>query len=267
VYGDEYPEGVDPHSYVSRTELERFAVETRVGEGSTLADIGCGRAGPGLWVAMATGARLVGIDIAENALAAARMRAAAMKLGERAEFRQGSFDETGLAEGAVDAVMSVDALLFAVDKSIAVREMRRIIRPGGRLVFTSWDYHSQPLGRPPQVDDHRPLLSSAGFEVLAYEETIDWRRRIVDTTAGRVESVEELAAEIGETVENLQTQLEDMQRTIDAMHRRIFAVAEARCLLPRQLFRPSLDSQGILARRRDRREDRRARHSPMTELA
>lgn len=227
VFGDEYPSGVDPHSYISCSELERFASETRVNEQGTLADLGCGRGGSGLWVAMATGARLVGIDIAENALDAARERARSLGLDERAKFRQGSFDDTGIADAAVDAVMSVDALLFAVDKPAALQEFRRIVSPGGRLVFTSWDYNRQPAGRPPQVDDHRPLLSSAGFEVLAYEETIDWRARISATTAGLIDSVEELAAESGQPPKEVEAALVEMRETIDAMSRRVFVVAQA----------------------------------------
>jgi len=31
VFGDEYPNGVDPFSYISLSELERFASEVRVG--------------------------------------------------------------------------------------------------------------------------------------------------------------------------------------------------------------------------------------------
>jgi 2-polyprenyl-3-methyl-5-hydroxy-6-metoxy-1,4-benzoquinol methylase len=68
VFGDEYPAGLDPFSGVSVSELERIAVEIRVGEGDTITDVGCGRGGPGLWVAMGTGADLVGIDISSTAL-------------------------------------------------------------------------------------------------------------------------------------------------------------------------------------------------------
>jgi ubiquinone/menaquinone biosynthesis C-methylase UbiE len=227
VFGDEYPAGLDPFSLVSRSELERFASEVCVGEGGTIADLGCGRGGPGLWVAMATGARLVGVDIAENVLDAARARARSMNLGARAEFRRGSFDDTGLADGSVDAVMSVDALLFAVDKSAAAVELRRLLPAGGRLVFTSWDYHRQPAERPPQVDDHRPLLGAAGFQVLVYEETTDWRNRIVETTAGLMDSVDQLAAESGRPTEQVRAELVEMNDTIEAMSRRVFVVARA----------------------------------------
>ena len=86
----------------------------------------------------------------------------------------------------------------------------------------------QPVGRPPQVKDHRPLLKAAGFDVLGYDETDDWRRRIVDITAGLLQNVEELAVESGEDFAKVQAQLEEMQATINAMSRRILSVAQAR---------------------------------------
>ena len=225
VYGDEYPDGVDPFSYVSRSELARFAGEVDLGAGDTLVDVGCGRGGPGLWVAAAAGARLVGIDIAEAALEAARARAA--RMGADATFRLGAFEATGLDDGAVDAVMSVDALLFTPDKAAAMAELRRILRTGGRLVLTSWDYHAQPAGRPPQVPDHRPIAQAAGFAIIAYADTEDWPNRMRGTTLGLLDAVDELAREDGEPVAEVRADLEQMLANLDTLTRRFLLVAEA----------------------------------------
>lgn len=227
VFGDEYPEGVDPYSLVSRTELGRFTAEVRVGPGNVLADIGCGRGGAGLWVAAATGADLIGIDIAENALTAARQRAAAMGRAS-ATFRQGEFESTGLPDASVDAIMSVDALLFTPSKARAFVELRRVLRQGGRLVLTSWDYRSQPAGRPPQVADHRPIAEDAGFEVIAYDDTEGWRDRMAGTAEGLLDAVVELAAETGSPVDEVRASIAEMHATFETMIRRFFFVAEAR---------------------------------------
>jgi SAM-dependent methyltransferase len=225
AFGDEYPEGVDPYSYVTASELDRFAADLNVGPGETLVDLGCGRGGAGLWVASATGATLVGIDIAEAALVAARERAT--RLGVRATFARGEFEATGVPDGDADAVMSVDALLFTPDKAAAMRELRRILRPGGRLCLTSWDYHSQPAGRPPQVADHRPVVVDAGFRVIAYDDAERWREYAEATSAGLLAAVEELAAESGTPVEEERAGLVEMIATYAAMTRRFFLVAEA----------------------------------------
>lgn len=226
VFGDEYPDGVDPYSYLTRSELARFARDTGVGPGDVLVDLGCGRGGAGLWVALATGARLVGIDIADAAVAAARTRAA--RLDADATFLRGEFEATGLADASADAVMSVDALLFTPDKAAALRELRRVLRPGGRLCLTSWDYHAQPANRPPQVRDHRPLAEAAGFAVLAYDETVDWRAHLEGTGAGLLAAVDELAVEEGASSEEVRAGIEEMNATYATMERRFFLVAEAR---------------------------------------
>lgn len=226
VYGPEYPEGLDPHSYITRSELARFVAEVGVGHGDQLLDVGCGRGGPGLWVAAHTGARLTGVDIADSALAAATARAECLGLAQHAEFLIGRFEELPLPSGSVDAVMSVDALLFTPDKALAAVELARVLRPGGRLVLTTWDYSRQPAGRPPQVADHRPLLEAAGFTVLAYDETDDWRarqNRIDELLLGRAD---EYAAEQGESPDDVRAAVAEMHATLDCMIRRVLVVAE-----------------------------------------
>jgi len=226
AFGDEYPDGLDPYSFVSRSELARFADEVRVGPGKTLVDLGCGRGGAGLWVAAATGADLTGIDIAEAALVAARERATAM--GTVATFQRGEFEATGLAEASADAIMSVDAMLFTPSKEAAFLELRRILRPGGRLVMTSWDYDRQPVGRPPQVSDHRPPAEAAGFGIVRYDTTDHWRERQERIGADLLEAVAELAAESGEPVDDVRAAILEMNATVVCMTRRVFLVAEAR---------------------------------------
>lgn len=220
--GDEYPEGADPYSWVSRSELDAISAVVRA-TGQDLVDVGCGRGGPGLWVAKATGARLVGVDIAQTGLDAAAASASAV--GVPAQYRLGRFEDLPLPDGAADVVMSIDAFLFTPDKPGAARELARVLRPGGRLAMTTWDYHSQPVNRPPQVDDHRPLLEGAGFEVERYDDTDGWEARQRRTTDGLLAHAEELAVESGETVEEFRAGVEEMAATIDCMIRRVLVVA------------------------------------------
>jgi SAM-dependent methyltransferase len=228
VYGPEYPSWADPFSYVSVTELRRFAGELRAAPGQYLVDVGCGRGGPGLWLAAATGARLIGIDTDDAALAAAGRRATQAGMAGRASFRRGTFGDTGLPGGSAQSVMSIDALVFAPSKPAAAVELARILTPGGRLVLTSWDYHSQPAGRPAQVSDHRPLLERAGFDVLGYHETHAWRDRQQRTGQALLAAAAELAAESGGTAAERRARIAEMNATLATMTRRVLVIAQRR---------------------------------------
>jgi SAM-dependent methyltransferase len=221
--GEEYPAGLDTYSWVSRTELNRVAALVPVA-GTEVADVGCGRGGPGLWVAGATGASLVGLDIAESALV--RARALADRLGVNADFRIGSFEATGLPDSSVDLLMSFDALLFTPDKAAAFVELARVLRPGGRLAVTSWDFHTQPENRPPQVADHRPLVEAAGLSVIDYEPTENWHERCVAFADFLLDHAAELAAEADAPIAEVRTGLHEMRAAIDCMTRRFLLIAQ-----------------------------------------
>jgi SAM-dependent methyltransferase len=183
-------------------------------------------------MAAATGARLIGIDLDEAALAAARRRADQVGMADRASFRAGSFHDTGLPDGSAPAVMSIDALLFAPSKAAAAAELARILVPGGRLVLTSWDYHSQPAGRPAQIADHRPLLDQAGFDVLCCQETHAWRDRQQRTGQALLAAVAELAAEYGGTAAQRRARITEMNATLATITRRVLVIAQRRPTTP-----------------------------------
>ena len=225
AFGDEYPAEVQPYSYTTRSELADFVLETHLSATSLLVDVGCGRGGPGLWVAAASGASLLGVDISSGALAAAQQRADALALSSDVRFVLGDFASIPLGDNSAAALMSVDALLFAPDKASAAREIYRVLEPGGRFVATTWDYHRQPVGRPPQVSDHRPLLVDAGFEIDRYDDTPRWLYYQRRTNDLMLERVDELAREEGVSEDELRASLLEMDATFDTMIRRVFIVA------------------------------------------
>ena len=228
VYGDDYPAELEPYSFTTRSELRRVVAELGLAPGDLLVDVGCGRGGPGLWVASTAGASLLGVDISPTALDAARGRAAALGLGDWATYAQGSYESIPLEAGSARGVLGIDSLLFAPDKAAALEEIARVLGPGGRFVATTWDYHTQPVNRPPQVDDHRPLLIDAGFTVIAYDETPRWLENHRQLDALLMAAVDELAAESGESPEETRAGLAEMAATVDAMSRRVLIVAEKR---------------------------------------
>ena len=133
VYGEEYPEEAAPLSYLSQSELQRVAREIRVGASQTIGDLGCGRGGPGLWVARATGADLIGVDLFPAAVAEAKARADSFVEPGRARFEVGDLTELRFAAATFDAAMSIAVLWSIPRPEKALAEIARVLRPGGRI--------------------------------------------------------------------------------------------------------------------------------------
>lgn len=146
----------------------------RLSPGEHLVDLACGRGGYGLELARRTGARLTGIDFSAVALEQARRRAT--ELSQHAEFRLGELEATGLEPASVDAAICVDAIQFA-DQAVALRELRRVMVPGGRVVLTCW----QGVGDDDRVPDRIRVINLArdldatGFADVRVVERADWR--------------------------------------------------------------------------------------------
>jgi SAM-dependent methyltransferase len=98
----------------------------RLQPGERILDVGCGT-GVASAAAHAAGAQVVGLDGAPGMIAIARRDVPGV------DFRVGDFNALPFEDAAFDAVISSHALLFADDPVAALREWRRVCRPGGRL--------------------------------------------------------------------------------------------------------------------------------------
>jgi SAM-dependent methyltransferase len=171
------PPEIEPYSFVSVALLGHLGDALALSPGTTLVDLGCGRGGPGLWLAQSRGAALIGVDFSAVAVQQATDRAALFRLATQARFMVGDLAGTGLADGVADAVVSIDALHFAADPTAAAREALRLLRPGGRLVLTNWQAHSPADPQPPSRMriDWAETLASAGFAEVRVEARPEWQ--------------------------------------------------------------------------------------------
>jgi ubiquinone/menaquinone biosynthesis C-methylase UbiE len=163
--GDRYPSEVQPFSSCTWWLLGQLVSALRLPPGGRLVDLGCGRGGPGLWLARALAAHLVGVDFSPVAVELATGRAAQFVPAGRAEFHVAAFDRSGLPDVSADGVVSVDAVPFAPDRLAALAEVRRILVPGGRFAFTG---RLAPDGR----NDWPAMAATVGLDVeqtLLYE--------------------------------------------------------------------------------------------------
>ena len=201
AFGDDYAVDTYTNGFYSRAVLERLCDALKLAPGRTLADLGCGHGGPGLWVARRTGANLIGIDISPGGIALGNEQAIRLGLAERAYFAVGDMATTGLSDASCDAALSLDVLLFVPDKAAALHEAVRILKAGGILGFTSWEQSgfSERLGSE-QCSDYRPVIEAVGLVVDSYEEPSGWRRQQRALAEGIIATEEELSGEIGSVV-------------------------------------------------------------------
>lgn len=82
------------------------------------------------------GARVLGVDIAADLLAAAR--AAAKAEGLDIEYRVGDAESLPFDDGEFDAVVSTCGVMFASRPEAAAAELARVCRRGGRIALTTW---------------------------------------------------------------------------------------------------------------------------------
>jgi SAM-dependent methyltransferase len=170
------PPQVEPFSFVSVGLLRQVAQALGLSPGQMLVDLGCGRGGPGLWLAREADVSLVGVDFSAVGVDQAAHRAALFGLAGRARFVVGDLTRTGLPPASADAAVSIDAFHFATDAAAAAGEARRVLRPGRRLVLTNWQPEVPADPRLPSRmhRDWPQLLRGAGFADIEVAAQPEW---------------------------------------------------------------------------------------------
>jgi ubiquinone/menaquinone biosynthesis C-methylase UbiE len=107
-------------------------------------DVACGTGLVTLPAARAVGrgGQVIGVDIAERMVEALRARAAAAGLSHVEAARMDA-EQLALPDGCVDVALCALGLMYLPDPAQALREVKRVLRPGGRAVFAVWGERSR----------------------------------------------------------------------------------------------------------------------------
>ncbi|MEO8040738.1 MAG: class I SAM-dependent methyltransferase [Betaproteobacteria bacterium] len=165
----------------STRELARLAA---LSPGSKVLDVGCGIGGPARTLAAEFGCRVTGIDLTEGFCHAARMLSARLDMSGQVSFQCASALALPFASAAFDVVWSQNVLMNIADKRRFLREVTRVLRPGGLFVLetivagTVPDIHfpvfwadSPALSFLVAEQEAKSLLSDAGLRERTWDDT------------------------------------------------------------------------------------------------
>jgi ubiquinone/menaquinone biosynthesis C-methylase UbiE len=188
----------------SREALRLAALPAR----ARVADIA---AGPGTLslLAAAGGATVSAIDVSPQMVEQCRARVAAAGLEASVDARVGDGQQLPFDAGAFDAAFSMFGLMFFADRAAGLREMKRVLKPGGRAVVSSWIPFDGPFGVLLRTASELiPGLPSGGDLALADEDSI--RRELTEAGVSNV-AVHRVAQEL--KAASFDTFWDSMERT------------------------------------------------------
>ncbi len=113
---------------------QRTVTRLELPSGARVLDVGCGTGASALPAAQAVGRDgfVLGVDLSGRLLNRARAKAMALGL-DNVEFQLADMTRLGYPDGHFDAVVSVFSIFFVPDMEGLVRELCRMVRPGGKL--------------------------------------------------------------------------------------------------------------------------------------
>lgn len=138
IRSEAFDEDIGQTSWLTADEQRSFCEWLELGSGSELLEVASGSGGPALFTVEQTGCTLVGVDIHEAGVSTANALAAERGLAERARFlvidarERLPFDDTSF-----DALICIDSINHLYDRAAVLADWFRVLRPGGRLLFTN----------------------------------------------------------------------------------------------------------------------------------
>ena len=191
VRRETYDADIGQTSWLELAEWRSFARALHCGPGTTLLDVACGTGGPALQLVRETGATVVGVDAHAEAIAMATSAAGAEP---RARFEQVDASKPlPFPDESFDAISCIDAIHHFPDRAAVLAEWRRLLRPGGVMLYTDPVVVTGTVSRaelderasigyftfsPPGENER--LLAEAGLETVLCDDATEAMARIAD---------------------------------------------------------------------------------------
>lgn len=137
VRRETYDEDLGQASWLTLAEAREFFRALDLAPGRTALEVACGSGGVTCRMAVETQATCVGVDINPHGIDAARKRAKDQDLSSRVSFEVADAGQRlPFPDESFDAVFCNDSINHFPGRLDVLRDWRRVLRPGGRLLFT-----------------------------------------------------------------------------------------------------------------------------------
>lgn len=170
-----YRSDADSIATASRRTVETMADRlTEAGPETRILDLGAGYGGSARYLADRFGCRVTCLNLSETQNARNEVLTAEAGLADRIRIVHGDFESIPEPHDSYDVVWSQDAILHSGRRTRVLDEIRRVLSPGGRLVFTDPMQSSDcPDGVLQPILDRIQLSSLASFGF--YREELERR--------------------------------------------------------------------------------------------
>lgn len=227
-----YGEDIGQHSWVTADELRADVARLALTSNSSLVDLGCGPGGPLSFIAARVRCRATGLEINEAALGAARARAQKLGLNDLVSFDHADLNvPLPIATGSFDAAIALDVILHVRDRAAFIHDVARILRPGGRFLFTdagvvtgaisneevqSRSVHGTNHFVPPGVNEK--IIAAADLQLVESENRT---RTLVASASGRLAALLAHRAEFEKlmSADSLASQLTYLETVVELARR------------------------------------------------
>lgn len=148
----------------------------------SILDVGAGVGGPARFLAEMYGCQVVGVDLSESFVDAARYLTRCTGQGEKVSFQAANALKLPFSEGQFDIVLLQHVAMNIFDRARLYHEIRRVLKSGGRLAISDVvatsdaPHYPVPWARTPETSflltaaGTREVIERAGFRPLIWQD-------------------------------------------------------------------------------------------------
>jgi SAM-dependent methyltransferase len=192
---------VDEFHSRRRLATEELAALLAPSAGENVIDIGSGLGGPSRYLAATYGCRVSGVDLTPEFVETATALTTRVGLSDKVDFRVGSALDLPFSDASFDCAWSQNVAMNIEDRPRYYAEMRRVLRPGGRLAIQdvamgdgdALDFPVMWADRPEisflrTPDETLTMLEAADFRVMHWIDNTEVALAEAEAERGRIAS-------------------------------------------------------------------------------